>query len=86
MVSESLVSTVKQTVCNCFAAITEVPADTLDLDANIFEVYGLDSMNALKLISDIEVEFDIDIEQEEARQLRTLNDVIKLIQLKSDQT
>lgn len=85
MTSETLVSSVETTVCNCFAAIAAVPVANLEMDADLFEVYGLDSIRALKLISDIEVEFDIDIEQEEARQIRTLNDVLALIRAKSAQ-
>jgi acyl carrier protein len=89
MVSEPPVSaaqdTVLKTVCDRFAAIADTPTENLDLDAHLVEVYGLDSIRALKLISDIEVEFDIDIAQEEARQICTLNDVIALIHAKSGQ-
>jgi acyl carrier protein len=89
MVSETPVTTaqntVEKTVCDRFAAIAEMPAENLDLNAHLVEVYGLDSIRALKLISDIEVEYDIDIEQEEARQICTLNDVIALIHAKSEQ-
>lgn len=89
MISETPVSTlensVEKTVCDRFAAIAEVAVEGLDRNAHLVEVYGLDSIRALKLISDIEVEFDINIEQEEARQICTLNDVIALIHAKSEQ-
>lgn len=74
---------VEQTVWSRFSAIAGIPLEELDGDQHLFEVYGLDSIRALKLISDMEVEFDIDIEQEEARSICTLNHVVELIRTKS---
>jgi acyl carrier protein len=80
--SKSEENTLELKVRSCFAEIVGVPLESVRADANVFEVYGLDSPRALKLISDVEVEFDIDIEEEEAQQIRTLNDVIRLIRAK----
>lgn len=65
-----------------FAEIVGVSEDQVDPAASLFDSYHLDSVNALKLISSLEVEFDIDIEEEEIRRIRTLNDVIALIRAK----
>lgn len=73
---------IEETVKARFANIARVPADKLDMEADLFKHYGLDSIKALKLISDIEVEYDIDISQEEARQICTLSGVTRLIQAK----
>ncbi len=56
--------------------------DEINMDLNIFDDYGIDSMKAVKLISDIEVEYDIDIPDEEAQNIRTLNDVVSIIKKK----
>jgi acyl carrier protein len=77
--------TIEQTVWSRFSTIAGIPVDELDGDQHLFEVYGLSSIKALKLISDIEVEFDIDIEQEEARSICTLNRVVELIRDKAGQ-
>jgi acyl carrier protein len=74
---------IRQTVWSRISVIARVPVAELDGDKHLFDVYGLDSIRALKLISDMEVEFDIDIEQEEARSICTLNDVVELIRTKS---
>lgn len=74
---------IAQTLWSRFSAISGIPVEELDGDKHLFDVYGLDSIRALKLISDMEVEFDIDIEQEEARSICTLNNVLELIRTKS---
>lgn len=76
---------IEQTVWSRFSTIAGIPVEELDGDQHLFDVYGLNSIKALKLISDIEVEFDIDIEQEEARSICTLNSVVHLIREKSGQ-
>lgn len=85
MIADTRVPQVEETVRAHFAAMVDLPPEELDMQANLFEVYGLDSIRALKLISDVEVEFDIDIEQDEAREICTLGHVIALIREKSGQ-
>lgn len=83
MTIDTQVGGVEQKVRQRFAEIMHMPAGQLDLSAHLVEVYGLTSIQALKLISDVEVEFDVDIEQEEARGICTLADVITLIGAKN---
>jgi len=64
---QTTIDPIEQTVWSRFSTIAGIPLADLEGDKHLFEVYGLDSIRALKLISDMEVEFDIDIEQEEAR-------------------
>jgi acyl carrier protein len=73
---------VEQRVLKHFAAIVHVAPEKLDTRANLAAEYGVDSLKALKLISEIEVEFDIDIEEDEAQSLKSLDDVVELIKLK----
>jgi|GEM_PF-6793691 len=74
---------VRHSVWSRFSVIANVPIADPEGDKNLFEVYGLDSIRALKLISDMEVEFNIHIEQEETRAICTLDDVVELIRAKS---
>jgi acyl carrier protein len=71
---------VQETVIKRFTQIMNLPPQKLKLDADLVAEYGLNSLKALKLLSEVEVEFDIDIDQEDAREMRTLNDVIGLIE------
>jgi acyl carrier protein len=79
------VEEVEEIVTHRFASIMKLTPQKLDLAASLASEYGVDSPKALKLISDVEVEFDIDIEEDEARQIKTLADVIKLIHAKLSQ-
>jgi acyl carrier protein len=75
--------TVEEKVRTYFMEIAKVKEDEIDMRANLFTHYGLDSVKAIKIISDIEVEYDIDISDEEAQGIATLEDVIALIREKS---
>jgi acyl carrier protein len=80
---ETTSDVIEQTVWSRFSVIAGIPIEELEGDKHLFDVYGLDSIRALKLISDVEVEFDIDIEQEEARAICTLDSVVEIIRMKS---
>ena len=62
-----------------FASIAKMNENEIMMDANLFKQYGLDSLKAIKLISDIEVEYDIDIPDEVAQKICCLNDVVSII-------
>jgi len=60
-----------------FAAIMKLDATTLDMDARLDDTYGVDSLNALRLVSELEIALDCDIPEAELMKLRTLNDVVR---------
>jgi acyl carrier protein len=66
-----------------FSKVAKIPQSEVDLNADIIDRYAIDSVKTLKLISEIEVDYDIDIADCEAKKIRTLNDVIALIKAKA---
>jgi acyl carrier protein len=60
-----------------FARIQKVPLEAIDMNADLFEVYGVDSLRAVKLLSSLEVELEIELPSEQTAALRTLNDVLR---------
>lgn len=54
----------------------------IDMDADLFKVYGLKSAKAVRLISDIEVEYDIDIDESEIKNICNLNQIVDLVKAK----
>jgi acyl carrier protein len=70
---------VEETIKERFAEIMHLPGQQIDTDAHLAGEYGVTSLTALKLISEVEVEFDIDINENEARSIKKLNDVIELV-------
>lgn len=71
---------VEEKVVSYFREAAKIEEKEIDKSANLFEKYDLDSVQAVKLISDIEVEWDIDIPDEVAQKICTLNDVIAIIE------
>lgn len=70
---------VEERVKSYFKDIANLEEEEIDMNANLFDQYGLDSIKAIKIISDIEVEYDIDIPDKDAQKICCLNDVVKLI-------
>lgn len=56
--------------------------DNMTEDADLFDQLGLDSLDLLEMRFDIEESWDIKLEDSEAEQLRTVQDVVELIQQK----
>ncbi len=67
--------------------IKEIVADQLDVsydevtsESSFVDDLGADSLDLTELIMAMEDEFGLEIDDEEAQQLRTVNDVIKYIE------
>ncbi len=62
-----------------------VERDKLADDATFMEDLGADSLDTVELVMAFEKEFDIDIPDEDAEQLRTVGDALKYLQDKAKQ-
>lgn len=56
--------------------------DQMTEDATLFEELGLDSLDLLEMRFDIEEAWSIKLDDQEAERLRTVRDVVNLIQQK----
>lgn len=54
----------------------------INLDAKLKEDLGIDSLDAVELVLDLETVFDIKIEDDEIASLTTVNDICKLVESK----
>ena len=50
------------------------------MESNIIEDLGADSLDIMDLINDVEKEYNIQIPQEEYGNLKTVGDVVKLVE------
>lgn len=66
----------EQLIKSLFAKIQKIPLEQVDMNADLFEVYGVDSLRAVKLLSTLEVEMEIELPDAQTGKLRTLNDVL----------
>ncbi len=74
---------IKDRVRRIIANQLEVEEDQLSDNVSLFEDLGADSIDTVELIIAFEVEFDIEIPDEEAESLFTLNDIYKYVQKKT---
>lgn len=56
-----------------------IPADQINLDSKIAEDLGADSIDAIELIMEVEEEFDIEIDDDTAMGIKTINDLVEVI-------
>ena len=56
----------------------KIPAEGLDLEKSLSE-YGLESLDEVAIVSDIEDELDIDIDDDKIREVDTLAEFIEII-------
>ena len=54
----------------------EVPAEKIKPESNLFEDLELDSIDALDMIGMLEAKYDIEVDEEEVKSIRTVQDVI----------
>jgi acyl carrier protein len=71
-------STIREEVQRRFAQIMKIDAGALDLDARLDDAYGVTSMQAMRLLSELELELGIDVPESEYQTLLTLNDVVRV--------
>lgn len=56
-----------------------IPAESVTLESKIAEDLGADSIDAIELIMGIEEEFDIEISDDEAMAIKTVGDLVDVI-------
>jgi acyl carrier protein len=72
-------SEIAPVIRNIFSRVQKLSPEDVSFDVDLFAVYGLDSLKAAKLLSHVEVEFDILLPDDDIRTLHTLNDVVALV-------
>jgi len=64
-----------ETIVAIFSKIQKLPQEEIDMEADLVKHYGIDSLRAVKLLSTLEVELNIEFPEEDMKSIRTLNDV-----------
>ena len=62
-------------VVNIVATVKQVPADAIRVDAT-FDELGIDSLDRINILFEIESEFNIDIPDEEARAINSVSSIV----------
>jgi acyl carrier protein len=67
-----------QEVTSRFSEIMSIDRESLDLNARMDDVYGVTSVNLMRLISDLEIALDLEIPEAEGKNACNLAAVIHL--------
>jgi len=69
------------------AALTEVPAEVITPDTNLEQDLGVDSLDIVELVMEVEEQFDVQVPDEQAvKQMRTVADTVRFIQRQTSRT
>lgn len=58
----------------------QIDESKINMDANIIEDLGADSLDIMDIVNDIEKEFNVTIPQDQYENLRTVGDVVNFVQ------
>jgi len=67
---------VPETVLALVAAIKRIPRDKVTLDST-FEELGIDSLDGMNLLFEVEAAFDISIPDQQARSIRSVRQMVE---------
>jgi acyl carrier protein len=71
-------------VVSVIANVKDIEPDLISLDKT-FEELGIDSLDAVEIMFEIEEEFDVDISDETAREVRAVSDVVRMLEARLDE-
>ena len=71
--------TVQDRVLKVIATTKRIPLDTVHPDSS-FESLGIDSLDRLNILFDLESEFDIEINDEDAKKVQNIHEMVAGIQ------
>ncbi len=57
-----------------------VPEEKITMEAKLSEDLGADSIDAVELIMNIEDEFEVQVSDEEAQNIKTVGDIVKFVE------
>jgi acyl carrier protein len=68
--------TIQERVLRVIATTQRLPVERVKPDST-FEELGIDSMDSINILFDLESEFDIEINDEDAKKIRTIPEMIE---------
>ncbi len=74
--------TTEEKVKNIIVEQLGVEADTVTPEASFIDDLGADSLDIVELVMTMEEEFDLEIPDEDAEKIKTVNDVVNYIKAK----
>ena len=70
---------VEEKVIATLASVKRIPADQIKLDSSLLDL-GVDSLDTFTLLFELKSKFNISIPDDEARNIRTVSDIVAGVQ------
>ena len=70
---------IEKRIFQLFSVLMDVAEEDLDKDSNPNNIEKWDSLSHIKMLMEIEAEFNIELLPEEAVEIFSINDVVKLV-------
>ena len=67
---------VEDKILGIIAAVKRLPRDTISLDSS-FEQLGIDSLDGMNILFEVEGAFDISIPDDEAKRIRSVGEMVE---------
>lgn len=68
----------EQEIRSMVSKIIKRDENSIDPGANIFTEYGVDSLLGVEILAGLDKKYGIDVPEQKLRQIRTLNDIVRL--------
>ena len=69
-------SEIAQTVITTVAAVKRIPVEGISIDSSL-EALGMDSLDQINVLFELEGKFNIDIPDEQARSIKTVREIVE---------
>ena len=68
----------EQEIKTMVSKIIKMDENKIDPDANLFSEYGVDSLLGVEILAGLDKKYGIDVPEQKIREIKSLNDIIKL--------
>lgn len=65
---------------NIISSIIKIPENDIDINASLFDDYGMDSLRILEILAEVENKYSITIDPEKLMQMTNIAEIVKITQ------
>ena len=69
-------------MCECSVQQLNIPVDSITADSKLVDDLKADSLDIVELVTSLEEEYNIEISDEDIKNIRTVGDVVRFIESK----
>jgi len=66
-------------VIHLISRIIKIPEDKINLEANIFNDLGVDSLLGVEIFADLDKKYGLSLDEDKIKNINTLSDIIEMV-------